>query len=172
MRTANPYSPGSPEPLAAAAATPLPSPPTPAPIPNPIRVALLADFEIIRWTLSASPRVTSVVISPRASVMAVSDTLISLPFRVCPFLSLTLTSSPGGIALSPSQEPVIGAGVTCANANCGFANMAIRANATTIAPFFLKQDNQDWYIQPQRSQRYAEKDLSFSPSARLCVLRG
>src|SRR6266498_3037940 len=34
------------------------------------------------------------------------------------------------------------------------------------------QDNQDWYIQPQRSQRYAEKDLSFSPSARLCVLRG
>src|SRR6266540_2031295 len=34
---------------------------------------------------------------------------------------------------------------------------------------FLNQDNQDWYIQPQR---YAEKDLSFSPSARLCVLRG
>ncbi len=33
---------------------------------------------------------------------------------------------------------------------------------------FLNQDNQDWYIQPQR---YAEKDLSFSPSARLCVLR-
>ena len=36
----------------------------------------------------------------------------------------------------------------------------------------LNQDNQDWRIQPQRSQRYAEKDLSFSPSAPLCVLRG
>src|SRR6266508_732227 len=136
MRTANPYSPGSPEPLAVAAATPLPSPPTPAPIPNPIRVALLADFEITRWTLSASPRVTSVVISPRASVRAVSDTLISLPFRFCPFLSRTDTSSPAGTALSPSQEPLIGVGVTCANVICGFANNAIRTRATVTARFF------------------------------------
>jgi outer membrane receptor for ferrienterochelin and colicin len=34
--------------------------PTPAPTPSPIRVALLADFEITRWTLSTSPRLTSV----------------------------------------------------------------------------------------------------------------
>src|SRR5262249_29823196 len=36
----------------------------------------------------------------------------------------------------------------------------------------LNQDNKDWYIPPQRSQRYAGKDLSLSPSARLCALRG
>src|SRR5262245_4112930 len=34
----------------------------------------------------------------------------------------------------------------------------------------LNHHNQDWYIQPQRSQRYAEKDRSFS--AYLCGLRG
>ena len=32
---------------------------------------------------------------------------------------------------------MIGAGGAWANATCGFANMAIRANETTIAPFFL-----------------------------------
>src|SRR6266542_5663875 len=108
----------------------------PAPIPSPIRVALLADFEITRWTLSASPRVTSVVMFPCASVRAVSDTLISLPFSFCPFLSRTDTSSQGGTALSPSQEPLIGVGVTCANVICGFANNAIRTRATVTARFF------------------------------------
>src|SRR5215510_12529731 len=115
----------------------VPPRPDPAPIPSPIRDALLADFEITRWTLSASPRVTSVVMFPCSSVRAVSDTLISLPFSFCPFLSRTDTSFPDGIALSPSQEPLIGAGVTCANVTCGFANTAISANVTTTALIFL-----------------------------------
>src|SRR5262245_9216213 len=74
---------------------------------------------------------------PCASVRAVSDTLISLPFSFCPFLSRTDTSYPGGTALSPSQEPLIGVGVTCANVICGLANTAIRANVTTTALIFL-----------------------------------
>src|SRR5499426_4016570 len=131
QRSASP----SPGPLLAAMTDP--ARPTPTPIPSPIRAALLADFETTRWTLSASARVTSVVLFPCSSVRAVSDTLVSLPFSFCPFLSRTDTSSPGGTALSPSQEPLIGVGVTCANVICGFANTAIKANATTTALIFL-----------------------------------
>src|SRR5262245_4707992 len=61
------------------------------------------------------------------------------------------------------------------------AKVAVRAIAVLFLPFALclssfglslNQDNQDWYIQPQRSQKYAKKDFSLSPSARLRALRG